>query len=121
MLGQWKGLGLVFQRSLKGSFIFFFFFYTVNDPSGSVYVVLWRRHYGSPDTEKVKQIELTQSGEGWHDEWFQINDVTFNTDYWLYWLEIYLPPEGATREFCGVQIEYENPPLFPLALPMIQR
>ena len=121
MLCQWKGLGLVFQRSLKGSFIFLTYRNTVKDPSGSVYVVLWRRHYGSPDTEKVKQIELTQSGEGWHDEWFQINDVTFNTDYWLYWLEIYLPPEGATREFCGVQIEYENPPLFPLALPMIQR
>ena len=121
MLGQWKGLGLVFQRSLKGSFIFLTYRNTVKDPSGSVYVVLWRRHYGSPDTEKVKQIELTQSGEGWHNESFQINDVTFNTNYWLYWLEIYLPPEGATREFCGVQISYIKPHIFTVALPMIQR
>ena len=107
--------------NVKGNFIYLTYNNTVEDPSGSVYVVLWRRFYNSPDTQKVKQIELTQSGEGWHNESFQINDVTFNTNYWLYWLEIYLPPEGATREFCGVQISYIKPPIFPVALPMIQR
>jgi hypothetical protein len=108
---------------VKGSSINFTYRNTVADPSnGPIEVSLWKRHYLSiTNTQQLKKFTLTETRAGGHYDIFHIYDLTFDTSGWLYWLEFKLPPGAATREFCGVQIEYENPPLFPLALPMIQR
>ena len=108
---------------VKGSSINFTYRNTVADPSnGPIEVSLWKRHYLSiTNTQQLKKFTLTETRAGGHYDIFHIYDLTFDTSGWLYWLEFKLPPGAATREFCGAQIIYENPPLFPLALPMIQR
>ena len=108
---------------VKGSSINFTYRNTVADPSnGPIEVSLWKRGAADiTDTQELKKFTLSKAGAGGHFDFFYIQELTFDTTYSLYWLEFKLPPGAATREFCGAQIVYENPPLFPLALPMIQR
>ena len=108
---------------VKGSSINFTYRNTVADPSnGPIEVSLWKRGAADiTDTQELKKFTLSKAGAGGHFDFFYIQELTFDTTYSLYWLEFKLPPGAATREFCGAQIIYENPPLFPLALPMIQR
>ena len=108
---------------VKGSSINFTYRNTVADPSnGPIEVSLWKRGAADiTDTQELKKFTLSKAGAGGHFDFFYIQELTYDTYNWLYWLEFKLPNGDATRQFCGVQIEYENPPLFPLALPMIQR
>lgn len=94
----------------------------VDSPSnGPIEVSLWRRLYRGLDTEEVKKYTLNNTGIGAQHQRFSIEDVTFERSVWLYWLEFKLPNGAATREFCGVCLTYFNPPLFPVALPMINK
>ena len=108
---------------VKGIRIRFTYKNTVENPSnGPIEVSLWKRGAADiTDTQELKKFTLSKAGAGGHFDFFYIQELTFDTTYSLYWLEFKLPPGAATREFCGAQIIYENPPLFPLALPMIQR
>jgi hypothetical protein len=108
---------------VKGIRIRFTYKNTVENPSnGPIEVSLWKRHYlYIENTQELKKFTLSETSAGGQFDAFDIQELTFDNTNWLYWLEFKLPPGAATREFCGVHITYENPPLFPLALPMIQR
>lgn len=107
---------------VKGNWIGFTYRNTVANPSnGPIQVSLWRRYDTYiPHTEEVKKYTLNKTGEGGQYDDFDIRDLTFATG-WIYWLEFKLPNGEATRQFCGFQIWYEKPPLFPVALPMINK
>jgi len=106
----------------ESSLITFTYRNTVENPSGPIEVSLWKRNYHYiSETVEVQKFVLSDRGVGEHANYGTIPDDTYDTYNWLYWLEFKLPNGDATRQFCGVHIEYENPPLFPLALPMIQR
>lgn len=102
----------------KGQYIYFTYF--VNEHPGwdtnPIMVRLYRRYYSSLETELVREFSLDEQSVGEHYKIFSIHNVTFDTSYWLYYLEFELPG-GASRGFCGVQIAFYNPPLFPMALP----
>jgi len=107
---------------VRGREITFTYRNNVSNPSnGPILVSLWRRSAHNLTTQEVRKYELKQTGQVVTPESFWILDLTFDTSDWMYWIEFMLPDGDANREFCGVQIEYFNPPLFPLALPMIQR
>ncbi|MGI6258318.1 MAG: hypothetical protein ACOYKC_00450 [Anaerolineaceae bacterium] len=89
--------------------------------NGPIMVKLYRRYYNSSDIELVKGFSLENSTAGYRYDFFSLSDHYFNTSYWFYYLEITLPPGEATREFCGVQISYINPPLFPVAIPIVEK
>lgn len=106
---------------VKGARIFLTYKNVVSNPSTPIYVSLWRRHFLSLFTEEVISYQLNDAGEGGRSNAYDIFDLTFDTASWIYWLEFRLPEGESTREFCGVSMGYKNPPLFPVALPMIQR
>lgn len=103
----------------KGSYIFFTYKVPFENTVGNIQVRLYRRSYKSLETELVRGYTLDKQTVGEYFSYFPISDIIFDTNYWLYRLEFELPSEPAIREFCGVQIQYENPPNFPVALPMI--
>jgi len=108
----------------KGSIIFFTYYNNVANPTnGAIDVSLWRRHYFTLQTERIALFQLDQTGLGERYKQDTLFDMVFDTSIWLYWLEFKLPQGTNEREFCGISImfEYENPPIFPVALPMIQR
>ena len=108
----------------KGSIIFFTYYNNVANPTnGAIEVSLWRRHYFTLQTEEIELFRLDQTGSGGQYKQDSLLDMVFDTSTWLYWLEFKLPQGTNEREFCGISImfEYENPPIFPVALPMIQR
>jgi len=109
--------------NVKAVSVYFTYKNTVENPSnGPIEVSLWKRGASYiTDTQELKKFTLSEAGAGGHFSLIDIRELTFENTHWLYWLEFKLPPGAATREFCGVHITYKNPPLFPLALPMIQR
>ena len=101
----------------KGSNMYFTYWNGVENPGGMIEVTLFRRKYDSLTTEKVKNWGLAKTPSGAHFSTLAITDVTFNTSYWLYWFEFKLPASTTQRMFCGIQIAYSKPPIFPLAFP----
>ena len=107
---------------VTGYFIGFTYRNTVANPSnGPIEVSLFKRHSSLLQTEEVKKYTLERTKVGEHYDFYFIRDITFDTYDWMYWFEFKLPNGEATRQFCGVQIVYKKPPLFPVALPMINK
>lgn len=100
-------------------FTIYFTYFVNTESSNHIQVRLYRRYFGNLTKELLKTFYLGLSSTGEHFSYFSINDLTFDTDYWLYYLEFELPQGSNTHEFCGVQIVYFNPPLFPLASPIV--
>jgi|GEM_PF-852564 hypothetical protein len=106
---------------VQGGKMYFTYYNNIENPGGEIKVTLWRRNFSSLETVAVVEWNLQKKSQGTQYSYLSINDVTFYTSGWLYWFEFELPAGAANREFCGIQIEYENPPFFPLALPMINK
>jgi len=102
-----------------GGRMYFTYWNRIENPGDQIDIALFRRKYDSLTTEKVKEWGLAKDPVGAHFSVLQIGDVTFNTSEWLYWFEFKLPANNSMREFCGIQISYQNPPLFPLAFPTV--
>lgn len=108
-------------HGVKGGTMYFTYYNVIENPGGQIDVKLRRRAWDSLETETVVEWSLQKTSQGSQYSYKSIDDVTFNTSLWLYWFEFKLPAGAANREFCGIQISYENPPLFPMALPMINK
>ena len=105
----------------KGRTMYFTYNNRIENPSGEIWVAMWRRKYNDLTTEKVVEWYLNKSTQGYQYSYLDISNITFSTSVWFYWFEFRIPDGEGNREFCGIQIEYENPPLFPVALPMINK
>lgn len=110
---RWS-IPVVVPHNVKGSTISF----TYRVPSSNYYndvihVRLYRRYYDDLEKQLVREFTLDENAIGTYFEEFSIEDITFSTIYWYYWLELELPANSNTRAFCGVHMAYKNPPLFP--------
>ena len=114
-------MNLNMPEDVKGDKIYFTYFNNVAEPAnGPIRVVLFRRYWNSLNTEVVKSYRLEQTGEGGKSFSFSIDNITFDTNLWLYWIEFTLPNGTNSREFCGFQIAYKNHKIFPLGLPLVR-
>jgi len=103
----------------KGSFMHLTYYNEAESPGGFIYVALKRKRYDSIYQEEVTSIRLEKHAQGGHYTSMSLGNHTFDTNYYLYWIEFELPMQTGLRYFCGVQISYTTtpPPLFPLAFP----
>lgn len=108
-------------HGVKGGTMYFTYYNKIENPGGEIKVTLWRRSWSSLETHAVVEWYLAKTSQGAQYSSLSIDDVTFNTSIWLYWFEFELPAGVANREFCGIQISYENPPLFPVAIPIVEK
>ncbi len=89
-----------------------------DNPGGQIEVTLFRKKFNSLETQMVQKYLLDKTGGGQQfTAWAFAH--TFDTKYWVYWIEFKLPNGTANREFCSFTLDYQNPPLFPMALPVI--
>lgn len=109
-------------KDVKGYRLNLTYFNTVDQTtSNGILVSLVGRNYGDFGTQVIKNIVLSNPERGLHLETFDLENVTFDTGERMYWLDFTLPKGEGIRQFCGAQLVYYNPPLFPVAMPMINK
>lgn len=96
--------------------LYYTYWNNIENPGGNITVRLYRRKYNTLETELVDAWNLAKSDQGLQYSTKEV-DYFLDTSFWFYWFEFQLPDGAANREFCGFQIAYKTPSVFPLAFP----
>lgn len=95
------------------------YFNNVEAPDQPIRFFVYRRKYNTLETEQLKAFRLEQTGSGMKYFNFGLS-LVLDTSNWYYWVEVFLPQGSNIREFCGFQIDYRNPSIFPVAIPLVR-